>query len=88
LYVLLGEYDAGLEVGRIEFIIVHKCTDVYFLVYKCNAIHLSHVHLYSICEEYGIFCLVDVKLLLDYYPLAAYSMKNLKVFALHHMFLS
>lgn len=88
LYVLLTETEDGLLTGKIVLILVRNNCDVFFVISHHHASHLAHLHVYCICTEINAITLVNVNDLLDYYPLPVYSMQQMQVFALHHMFVS
>ena len=87
LFVVLDRNDDGLVFGRIELLLAHCGSQIYFVVKKCQSLPLVELGVHSLIPEFSgkqdMVCVEAIKLL-DYYPLPQYSIYNLSVISLHH----
>ena len=77
----------GLVFVKIELILVHQGTNVYFVLTKLKAEYLVDMGLYHIenrtLGDKAFQCIIADGLA-DYYPLPVYKMCGLSVVSLHH----
>lgn len=88
MYVVLNQDEKGLHIGEIQLILIHCNESVFFVVRRQQAVKLVDMGVHCIVEkvEDSNYLCVKQENLLDYYPLAQYTMNDLPVIVFHHSF--
>ena len=88
LFLPLSRNDDGVVFGRIELILVHQDSEVFFITKKFQSLLHVDSGLYGLCCLGGEnqVQLVKHETLLDYYPLPEYKFNELCALAGHHAF--
>lgn len=84
--VPLHQTEEGLVIGKIELILIHNSSNVYFVVDLHHTECLIDEGVYLITQQRMYAC-VNQHSLWDYYPLSVYTMCGLPVIVLHHSYL-
>lgn len=86
LHVILQNNDEGIVFGRIQLILVHNNSSVYFVTLKCQSFCLVDQGVHCLTSQDKGYLCINQDSLLDYYPLPKYSLCGLSVIVLHHSF--
>lgn len=72
MFVLISDSDEGLVAGKIKLILIHQGVSLHFVTQKYQAVRLPKMDVYRITPAERTCC-VDLRNMLDYYPLLEYT---------------
>lgn len=76
--------DESLEFGQLELVLIKENKDVHFLVMPHSSSYMPEYGLHKIGEAAKDMVCINADQCLNYYPLPAYSLFEMKVISLKH----
>ena len=77
--------DGDVLFGRIELMLVHCNSAVYFIVQRCQSVRLVDLGVHCLVEQSDTYYVcINAEKFIDYYPLPLYKINGLSLIPLHH----
>lgn len=87
-HFLVSRNDESMEFGELVIILIQNDEAVYFVMDVHEAIYHSEYHLYSVTKQSPRLQCLNIKDLIDFYPLPSYIVDGHQVIPLKHSVLS